>query len=248
MYQNYIDVVKSEILKEKNEWCFKSDKDYREILEHCTKNHGIQYYNEINRHFNLLFNNNKNLLKKICEENDKYGKTIKENINDFFCSPSNFRYILHSFLILSHMKKINISNINVIEIGGGYGGLSLFIHRLSHLFKIKITSYTIFDLEYISILQKKYLKSLDINISTYTIDNFYNLKDNSYLISNYAFSEINHTLQKEYIDKIIEPYTKFGFITWNFSEVYNVKKGSSLEKIKEFPQTGNGTNYYVYYS
>ena len=49
----------------------------------------------------------------------------------------------------------------------------------------------------------------------------------------------------KYIDKIINPYTKFGFLTWNFIPVYNFVKNSVIEK--EYPQTGGGSNYYIRY-
>jgi hypothetical protein len=60
-------------------------------------------------------------------------------------------------LILDHIKKNLLNNIDLVEICGGYGGLCLFIFKLSILFNISINSYTIFDLSEPMILQKKYL-------------------------------------------------------------------------------------------
>ena len=132
--------------------------------------------------------------------NDTYGRTKKTNFKNFIeCSPTNLRYILHSLLILEDMKKNKLNNIDIIEIGGGYGGLCLFMHNIAALYDININSYTIFDLLEVSQLQKKYLNALNIkNVNCCQLDNFNNLKNNSYLISNYAFSEISKELQIKY--------------------------------------------------
>jgi hypothetical protein len=36
------------------------------------------------------------------------------------------------------MQKHNLNNIDIIEIGGGYGGLSFYLHHMSRLFNITI--------------------------------------------------------------------------------------------------------------
>jgi hypothetical protein len=104
---------------------------------------------------------------------------------------TNIRYILHSFLVLEYVKKNNLNNLNIIEIGGGYGGLCFFINKLSHLFNINIISYIIFDIYEASKLQELYLNK-------FQIDNFVELNKESFLVSNYAFSKISPDLQKEY--------------------------------------------------
>ena len=204
-----------------------------------------RYLNVIKNNFKTFYESNFNFLQEICDLNDKYGKTNKYQYQNFItCSPSNLRYILHSLLILEDMKKHKINNIDIIEIGGGYGGLCLFINNIAPLYNININSYTIFDLLEASQLQEKYLNALNVKkVHFCQLDNFNNLKNNSFLISNYAFSEISKELQIEYIEKIINPYTTFGFLTWNFIPVYNFIENSIIEK--EYPITGN--NYYVRY-
>ena len=59
-------------------------------------------------------------------------------------------------------------------------------------------------------------------------------------------NKISKELQMKYIDKIINPYTKFGFLTWNCCGVYNFVKNSVIEKEEEYPKT-NPSNYYVRY-
>lgn len=129
------------------------------------------------------------------------------------------------------MKKYKLNNVDIIEIGGGYGGLCFFVHSIAPLYEINITSYTIFDLLEPSLLQEKYLNALNIEkVKFCQIDNFNNLKNNSFLISNYAFSEINIELQSEYTEKIINPYTIYGFLAWNAIPVYDFVDNSIIEK------------------
>lgn len=249
MYSSYQKAIEKQLLLKPEEWNFKSNRDYKSILEHCDINTGKQYLNVIKDKFKFFYDFNIDNLKHICELNDKYGSTNKYQIDDFMnCSPSNLRYILHSLLILEDMKKYKLKNVDIIEIGGGYGGLCVFIIHIAPLYGITVNSYTIFDLLEASLLQKKYLNALNIEkINCCHLDKFDNLKNDSFLISNYAFSEISLELQKQYTEKVINPYTKYGFLAWNFISVYDFVENSIIEKEKEYPQTGRGSNYYVRY-
>ena len=248
MYNKYTNYIKTQLNLNPEEWDFKRNIDYCTILEHCNVSQAEQYFNIIIKKFKTFYESNFDTLRNICELNDKYGKTQKYNLKNFMtCSPSNLRYLLHSLLFLEDMKKYKLNNIDIIEIGGGYGGLCFFIHNIAPLYEININSYSIFDLLEPSLLQKKYLNLLNVpDVNCCQLDNFDNIKNDSILISNYAFSEISKELQIKYIDKIINPYTKFGFLTWNSIPVYNFVKNSVIEKEEEYPQTG-GNNYYVRY-
>jgi len=254
IYKRYIDFIKDTQLKlQPKDWNFKKCSGYTYMLEHVNFNQGKQYLNVIKNKFNAFYKNNSEFLKNLCNLNDKYGKTNKYQFEDFIaCSPTNLRYILHSLLILEDMKKYKLNNIDIIEIGGGYGGLCFFIHNLAPLYEININSYTIFDLLEASLLQEKYLNALNIKktyfyqLDNFQLDNFHNLKNNSFLISTYAFSEIPMSIQKEYSEKIINQRTNYGFIAWNNIPVYNFVENSIIEKEREYPLTGP-QNYYVRY-
>lgn len=248
MYSKYQQIIKTQLNLKPEEWSFKSSRDYNAILEHVDYLGGEKYLNIIETKFKNFFESNIETFKNICRLNDNYGKTNKYTYERFMtCSPSNLRYILHTLLILEDMKKSKLNNIDIIEIGGGYGGLCFFIHNIAPIYEININSYSIFDLPEPSLLQEKYLNALGVNAVNFVqLNNFNNLKNNSFLISNYAFSEISNEIQKEYIEKVINPYTTYGFLTWNFIPVYEFVKNSIIEKEKEYPQTGNN-NYYVRY-
>jgi hypothetical protein len=251
-YDSYVDAIKRNLSLSPEDWFFKSDHSYTQVLEHVDKFTGDRYFNEIVIRYNTLFIEHKELLKKLCDENDKYGRTNKVYFPDFtFCSPTNLRYILHSFLCLEYMKNNNLNNLNIVEIGGGYGGLCFFITNISSLFGIVINSYTIFDLPYASKLQKEYLKTLHLNdVNCYQLDNFKELNNDSFLISNYAFSEISMDIQKIYIEKIITPYITRGFLCWNHSELYQftnkkiyIDKATRVHNTKLFGNRSNMKDY-----
>ena len=238
-YEDYINTIRNNLSLSENEWYFKQNPAYNGVLEHVTKDVGIRYYNEIKLRFNAFFIENKNFLIELCHENDKYGKTQKTIFDDFtICSPTNLRYILHSFLIFEYITKKGLNNLNIIEIGGGYGGLCFFINRLSAYFNININSYIIFDLLEASQLQSRYLNNLKINnFSVGQIDNFKDVNENSFLISNYAFSEISIELQKEYTSKILNPYVSNGIICWNHIPLYEfINKKIDIDQAHRVPR------------
>jgi hypothetical protein len=242
-YTNYIGSISSDI----NQWDFKSNEKYTSILEHVCQSLGDEYLREIITRFPLFYNEQKKFLIELCNTNDLYGMPNKFEYNDFTtCSPSNLRYILHSLLILSYMNECLLSKVDIIEIGGGYGGLCYFMKKIAPMFNITINSYTIFDLYDPLQLQKKYLDNLNINknMQFYELNNFNNLQTNSFLISNYCFSEISMNLQNEYTSKVLNPYVSHGFLAWNFIGLYNFIDNKNITSENEYPQSG-GNNFYI---
>lgn len=239
MYDKYSDICLENSLKTANEWNFKSNSDYQVILEHLNFNDGFVYLDIINKEFNEFFNIYKSFLIELCNINDTFGKPNKINYIGFCeCSPTSIRYIYHALLNLNYIKnELKKNEIDIIEIGGGYGGLCFFMNNLSSFFDIKITSYSIFDLYNTIKLQEIYLKTLNIdNFKCYSLyshnnDNNYcnNLKYNSYLISIYSFSEFSSDIQELYKNLIIIPYITNGFILWNNIKPYNI-----LNKVSRF--------------
>jgi hypothetical protein len=246
-YDGYISAIERQLsFTNPADYNFKSDSDYTWVLEHSSVDQGNNYLKEIKQKYGFLYKIHKQLLIELCKMNDMYGKTVKHHFHDFTeCSPSNLRYIFHSLLILDYAAENNLNGIDFIEIGGGYGGLCFFLYKMASLFNITINSYSIFDLPQALQLQERYLNALHIgNINYCNLNNPKNLKTNSFLISNYAFSEITHELQELYIQRVINPYTTYGFLAWNVIDLYDFVKNSKIEKEREYPLTG-GNNYYV---
>ena len=246
-YSSYENIIQYNILQLKpEEWFFKSNDNYRYILEHVSQEFGNEYIELLKTEFTTLYENNKHYIKELIYKNDSLGMPVK-CIFDFFgsISPTNLRYIYHSFIILNYMKKLNLKKIPIIEIGGGYGGLSYYLHKLAHLFNISIESYTIFDLPIVSLLQQKYLNLLDINMNIGYFNDLSNLSKDSFLISNYAFSELNASYREKYKNEIII-YCKHGFLAWNFIPIYNFVNYPINVEV-ERPITEHNMNRFVYF-
>ena len=218
---------------------FKQHPSYNEILEHVSVDQGYKYYSLLKEECNL----NDNIIHEFCLQNDSVGNPLKFNINGVLCSPTSLRYLYHACQVIN-----NIDNRDIVEIGGGYGGLCLAIDFLSKLRNVKIKSYTIIDLEEVINIQSIYLDkfSLEYDVTFLSASDYKDkLKSiNYFLISNYCISEVDETLRQEYV-RCLFPYVENGFITWNFIPVdYNVFKNFKTSVEVEKPLTGN-YNFFV---
>jgi 16S rRNA A1518/A1519 N6-dimethyltransferase RsmA/KsgA/DIM1 with predicted DNA glycosylase/AP lyase activity len=164
--------------------------------------------------------------------------------------------VLHSLLILKHIKATGLSKI--VEVGCGYGGLFLAINHFSKILNIKISDYYFIDLPEITGLIDKYVNLhkdiLHINFSTHSAYN-YGLDVNNtnlFFISNYCFTEIDNLHQINYVANLF-PKISNGFIIWQ-TVCVPINKVSMIGKettaiVEEYPQTANpiDKNYYVYF-
>ncbi len=215
-YDLYINCIKTQLNLDISNSNFKSDQYYTVVTENVTFDVGNVILNIICNEFNNIFINNLNLISNVCSLNDSIGKPTLYNykyLNNI--APTNLRYIYHSLLILSHIKELNLNDVSLIEIGGGYGGLALFINKLSVLFNINIKSYTIYDLPEVCSLIDKFSNELNLNITTSNILNTTINHESSFLISNYAYSELPLQIKKTYIDKIFNCINN-GLLIWNY--------------------------------
>ena len=219
-YDNYVNDIKSTLFLKDEEMDFKGRKDYRNVVllfPEQSINDIYKYYSE---KFNLL---DQKYLINLCENVDKIGKPIKTQTFLGLTEPVNLKYIYHSIEILDRVKNLNLNNIDFIEIGGGYGGLAYFLKNIakSEYYNVKINSYTIFDLPEAGKLQKRLSNFFKLDLNIADINSDYNIKDNNFLISNYAFSEIGENHKKSYMKKIF-PMCSHGFLTWNVNS-FNIK-------------------------
>jgi hypothetical protein len=222
---------------------FKSNHLYEEILEHVSYEKGKEYLSLIISQTPFT----KEDIINYCNQNDIYGGGKKHNYDFITTSPTNFRYIFHSYLILTHMNSLELNNINIVEVGCGYGGLCLAMSYFSKILNISINSYNLIDLPAISRLQQLYLVNHDINFTTKFHSAFEYGKDieldKLFLISNYCFSEISKEHQDNYIEKLF-PKVEHGFMVWNFIPLYFF--GFFYRQEREYPSTGH-MNKYLYF-
>lgn len=182
---------------------FKQDERYLNILEHVSYDNSICLINEIGNIENII---TKDILDKI-KENDSIGNPSKY-FYDFFgeISPSTIRYIKNSVDIVKNFTNVN----NIVEIGGGYGGLCKTLYSI-----ITPRCYTIIDLYEPLLLAIKYLKCFNIDIKTKSSNEEFDFSENiDLVISNYAFSELNKPLQEKYINEVLLKSNNF-YVIYN---------------------------------
>jgi putative sugar O-methyltransferase len=222
---------------------FKSDDDYRSVLEHVSPLDGSKYMNLIASTTDITLSE----VVEFCKLNDSIGNPIKNQYDGLVCSPSNLRYIFHAFLILKHIKNINRNNLDIVEVGGGYGGLCLAIHTFAKKYNISINSYTIIDLAEANVVQKMFLHQVQPSLKVEWADaNTFGSsveRSNMFLISNYCFSEICKEYQERYIQTLF-PKVSNGFMAWNGIPIYDF--GFDMKYEEEYPKTGD-FNLYVYF-
>jgi putative sugar O-methyltransferase len=121
----------------------------------------------------------------------------------------------------------SLDNKIVTEIGGGYGAQAIIISNVHNLNK-----YVIFDLPEVSALAYKFCSEIYPENNINFLDGRFPSEVHSdFLISNYAFSELNKEIQEQYLRLVILK-AKHGYITWNDLS-YSKLGGFSLPQLLE---------------
>lgn len=188
---------------------------------------------------------NPQIIRTICAINDEFGNAdIRTFRNDIYVSPSSIRYFRHAYDICNLIKSKNLKEVNIIEIGGGYGGLCVILNNLSSVMGITINKYIIYDLDEAQKLQHYYLSNfINIdNIRWKSCDNFgstliLNDLERNILVSNYCLSEIPDEYKIKYLNNIL-PKVHGGYLAWNWGD----KTGLPIDiiEVPEVPETGPG--------
>lgn len=203
---NYLKVCKSFVEDDALFVNFRQNRLYQEILEHVTKEQSDSYIREM-KNADILTNEQISQFR----ENDKIGNPVTFEHEKFgIMSPTTIRYIKNTLDISNFLSGQKIDNI--LEIGGGYGGLCKTLNVL-----IDFENYMIIDLPEVNQLCEKYLSNFE-NLKGKTSQSFYDeiasVDGIDLLISNYAYSECTFELQKSYYDNIIANSDRF-YITYN---------------------------------
>ena len=182
---------------------FRRNKVYNEILEHVSEQQGGEYLDLIKKDADIFST------MDTFKENDKYGNPRVFHYPSIgTISPTTLRYIK----VLADLKALfgTMDNLNIVEIGAGYGGQCRIISSY-----FKPDTYCLIDIKPALMLAKKFLDQYTIHSSLIykTMDE---LQDKEYdlLISNYAFTELPRSLQDIYLEKSIL-CSRMGYITYN---------------------------------
>jgi hypothetical protein len=183
---------------------FRRQPTYREIVETADLDYaaGMAFIQEITQQYPHLLP----YFKRICAE-DVIGNPVSyyyPNIGTI--CPGVLRYIK----IVGDLQREfgDLSNFNIVEIGGGYGGQCKMLKDITGF-----DSYTIIDLPECTPLVNRYLSLFNINnFKTIACNTLHEPMNCDLVISNYAFSEIHRNGQIQYMEMIINAAPRGYFI------------------------------------
>jgi len=250
-YSKYVEYVK-QICDSKNLENFKNHKAYGDILEHVSYEHGLEYLECIKTQTSYKMKD----VVLFCLKNDSVGlprrsEYVFEVYGKMKVSPTSLRYVYQSHLILAHLQALgNVNGIeNLVEIGGGYGGLCVALHHFAGYYPgVKINRYTIIDLSEVIRLQKMFHQAISMREDIRYVDASTYGKDievrGMFCVSNYCYSEISGDNQRGYRDWLF-PKVSHGFMCWNNSRVPSLPFDFKQER-EEGPNTGE-YNKFIYF-
>jgi putative sugar O-methyltransferase len=187
---SYLRIVKLAATTDKYFSKFKSNRQYREILEHVNREQGFGYLKVIEG-----YNSAEVALTEFCKQD--VSKPFRYSYRGLGrVSPTNLRYAKVALDLKALFGSLEL--FEVAEIGVGYGGQCLAISCQS-IFK----SYTLFDLPQVVTLSRKYLGKLGVNLSCIESGDIGIQKHFDLVLSNYAFSELTRELQELYLTNVI---------------------------------------------
>ena len=190
---NYINAIRNILVNDDVFNRFRNGYDgYASILEHLKREEGQIYANYIIKNYWELLQ-----YLQFFKENDTVGSPILFNYEHFGdINPTTLRYIKFAGDIKKHFG--DLTGYNLVEIGGGYGGLVKILNCL-----FKFNSIKMFDLPEALKLQKKYLSRFNNDVDTYTINDDIKINEDTIVISNYAWCECDRPTRDKYMEKII---------------------------------------------
>lgn len=201
---SYLQIIRSASSNDEYFDKFRSNREYRQILEHVSKSQGKEYLREI-----------KTNVKELGRHLDRiqFLNTCGTPLVYFYnrlglLSPTTLRY----FKVYEELLRMfpNLSQMNIAEIGGGFGGQAAVIKRMSG-FK----SYTIYDLPEVHKLQSKFLLANNLGDGVFYADGREAPEGKfDLIISNYAISELVPNLQRIYFEHVVRS-SPSGYLTWN---------------------------------
>lgn len=184
----------------------------------------------------------KDEIQELANLNDLYGDTTIQNILGITTSTNSIRYIRHSYDLCMYIKNKKLNDINIIEVGGGYGGMALIMSRMIKKMNINVNKYIIYDLQNVCLLQQYYLSKNNVTgwVEWHNSNSFGSdiTDNNNVLFSSYALSELSKELRDEYLKNLL-PKINGAFFIWNGDESSKHLLPKDRDETPEEPNTNS---------
>lgn len=178
------------------------------VIENCNCDSGTRYYSFIKEYYPSLLTYWEKFITS-----ERYGDAdLCEYEGREKIAPTTLRYVKSLADLLFHFDTL-FNVFDIVEIGGGYGGLCKIINDVCF-----INKYIMFDLPETCRLQKKFLSRFKLKAEyhhNFDIDFKHNEID--LVIAACSWAELNDNLRKQYIEKVFMK-AKRGYIVLNFKD------------------------------
>jgi putative sugar O-methyltransferase len=166
-------------------------------------------------------------------ENDRHGNPeLVELAPHGHAASTTMRYAWN--VADMDLHDILLDDADVVEVGGGYGGLCRMVHAFH-----KPKSYTIIDLPEVLGLTRRYLEHYGIDARLVPCD-AYDEEPIDTFISNYVLTELTKVIQSGYVNKLLKR-ARHGYVTYN-SQPRNAANQYSLEDLRKMA-SGHAETY-----
>ena len=226
---NYYNIVNDALSNDDVFNTFKSNSSYRNIVGMSSYEQGVEWYSNIKNYKNILDNIDKYSKNDIC------GSSLYDELP---LSPNTLRYI-NTLIEIDDFFKIS-GDINILELGVGYGGLCFVLNQYYN-----INKYCLIDIPSVQSLSTKYLDKLGIKNHTTEIPEKIDL-----FISEFCLSEFDDDEMYEFYEKYVLNSERI-YLHMNLHE--EDRKSRFLEKLSndfdykisdEYPKT-DWPNYVI---
>lgn len=186
--KNFIEVCKEASMFRHKFMTFRSDSSFNKIIIPGTKEQGQKILDRISVDIDV-----KDWVEK-CKKNDEIGSPITYMYRPYgYISPNTLRYMNSYYEIQKYFG--NIENYDIVEFGGGYGGLCNILSQM-----ISWKSYTFIEIkELVELAKKCFYYFPDQKVDCITYNDIDTKKKYDLFIGEYSFCE----LQEEGIQKNI---------------------------------------------
>jgi hypothetical protein len=238
-YEDYREAILTDLSLPPEAWRFKSTAGYRHILEHVPLQQAHDFIACVRAEFLWLWDALKYEVVGIAIANDHYGKPLMEQFPELglVCSPSNFRYLYHALLVLNDIRQ-HAEPVDIVELGGGYGGLALYIQSLQHHFGNLVRRYVIVDLPEAVALIERYCSMLGLPVIAVNgldpalLDSYLTTSLRQFFVSCYGFAEFDVATQHWYAERVIRR-CDHGFLAWNYADNWSYRPPNHVYQFTE---------------
>lgn len=216
-------------LASKERWSdFRSNKEYMDVLEHVSFQLGSKYLRELRGWKRLP----EMLESKLSTDFARIGKPpiwrFSFQGHTKVLNPTYLRYLHVAKLVNEQFG--DISSLKVCEIGVGFGGQAAVFSNA-----LRPKQIALFDLPHVLILAKRFLNETCPQGSF----DFHDGRDPKKIkadlvVSNYAFSELQRSIQLQYLDRFVSNSPR-GFMMWNRLSEHELGGLSIAEFLKFIP-------------